>query len=631
MNYSKTLMFSAAILLAILLIAPQNAISSPYNSVKDAQWIRYGTSPLIQTGPPGSWDSAHIVVDSVIIVNNVYHLFYWGSSEGTTAWNEGHATSPDGIHWVKDVRNPIMANALGFYLVYEDNLFKAWYTDTSGWYTIRYATSVDGSNWQIGWPYPVLQTTPGSWDSNGLRAGPILHNASGYSMWYCGTPDDVTWSTGLAVSQDGINWTKYPGNPVISNDPNVQWRSQRILPMSILKTSEELIMWFLGSDLITQRIGVAISIDGKAWTASNLPVFDIGPFGSWDSLSLSYSAILPIDNSLWMWYSGTNATFHYQIGLATTATTPSPPTDVMARPGISNVTLTWNPPLDDGGLSIIQYQVFRRDTSQNEVFLTSVHSTTFIDTHLNNGTRYYYTIVAINGLGPSQFSEEVNAKTPTLPSAPTWITTVPGNNLINMTWSIPDDGGDDISHYCLYRGETVNSMTLLANVSGTSYSDHGVMNGVLFHYKVSAINGLGAGQPSAVLSTSARTIPGSIIDAISLDGDGIVSVSWIQPNDDGGSNITGYKIYRGTSSNSESYLITVNSTSFVDRNVTNGQTYYYRVSATNAAGDGPLSIELRSLPSKPIDMMLIALAALIVVAIAAGVMIILFITKHNRK
>jgi hypothetical protein len=77
-------------------------------------------------------------------------------------------------------------------------------------------------------------------------------------------------------------------------------------------------------------------------------------------------------------------------------------------------------------------------------------------------------------------------------------------------------------------------------------------------------------------------------------------------------------------------LIIINSTSFVDRNVTNGQSYYYKVSASNAAGEGPLSIELRALPSKPLDLTTAVLIVLVAIVIATSV-IVLFMAKHNRR
>src|SRR5262249_42189371 len=76
--------------------------------------------------------------------------------------------------------------------------------------------------------------------------------------------------------------------------------------------------------------------------------------------------------------------------------------------------------------------------------------------------------------------------------------------------------------------------------------------------------------------------PPSAPAVIGRAGNGLVRLSWSAPSD-GGSPITGYKVYRGTTSGGESLLASLgNVLSYVDTNVTNGTTYYFTVSAVNA-------------------------------------------------
>ena len=78
-----------------------------------------------------------------------------------------------------------------------------------------------------------------------------------------------------------------------------------------------------------------------------------------------------------------------------------------------------------------------------------------------------------------------------------------------------------------------------------------------------------------------------------------MTLGWSAPSDDGGSAITEYKIYRGTSSGGESYLtsVSVPTTYYKDTTVTNGQTYYYQVSAVNYVGEGEKSNEKSAAPA----------------------------------
>jgi len=67
--------------------------------------------------------------------------------------------------------------------------------------------------------------------------------------------------------------------------------------------------------------------------------------------------------------------------------------------------------------------------------------------------------------------------------------------------------------------------------------------------------------------------------------------------DNGGSPITNYKVYRGTVSGGESFLVQLgNVLSHLDSGLANGQSYYYDVSAVNAVGEGQPSNEASATP-----------------------------------
>jgi hypothetical protein len=76
-------------------------------------------------------------------------------------------------------------------------------------------------------------------------------------------------------------------------------------------------------------------------------------------------------------------------------------------------------------------------------------------------------------------------------------------------------------------------------------------------------------------------------------GAGHVSLSWTA--------VTGaerYGVYRGNASNAETLFATVTGqTTYDDTSVTNGTTYFYKVAASNANGDGPLSNEVSATPT----------------------------------
>ena len=72
-------------------------------------------------------------------------------------------------------------------------------------------------------------------------------------------------------------------------------------------------------------------------------------------------------------------------------------------------------------------------------------------------------------------------------------------------------------------------------------------------------------------------------------GDGRVTLFWDEPLSDGGSLITGYKVYRGTTTANLGFLATSPYPWHNDQDLTNGVAYHYQVSAVNGAGESPRS------------------------------------------
>jgi len=82
-----------------------------------------------------------------------------------------------------------------------------------------------------------------------------------------------------------------------------------------------------------------------------------------------------------------------------------------------------------------------------------------------------------------------------------------------------------------------------------------------------------------------------------MEGNNVNHLNWTTPSN-GGSAISGYKVYRGTASGGEALLTSVGAVnSFDDTGVSNGTTYYYRLSAVNAKGEGDTSNEISLKPA----------------------------------
>jgi predicted GH43/DUF377 family glycosyl hydrolase len=84
-------------------------------SIDGATWNKDTIhSPVLDIGDPGKWDDWGVVCPAVVFVNGIYHMWYVGKSDAD-AYLIGHATSPDGVNWDKDTANPVLGLTLGFF------------------------------------------------------------------------------------------------------------------------------------------------------------------------------------------------------------------------------------------------------------------------------------------------------------------------------------------------------------------------------------------------------------------------------------------------------------------------------------------------------------------------------------
>jgi fibronectin type 3 domain-containing protein len=229
--------------------------------------------------------------------------------------------------------------------------------------------------------------------------------------------------------------------------------------------------------------------------------------------------------------------------------------------------------------------------------------TSFNDPNVLNGVTYWYQVTA---LGESVRSNQLSAMPVGQPPPPTLDLASGNDGFVTIAWGDPPaDGGAPITGCKVYRGTSPGNETLLVPPLGVvnTYTDQAVSNGTIYYDKVSAVNSFGESAKSnerAVMPATPATAPGAPTLAVPTAGNGTVSLSWSTPGSDGRATITGYRIYRGTSSGNETLLQTVDAVNaFVDTFASNGTTYYYEVAATNSIGESAKSNERTATPSVP--------------------------------
>lgn len=182
------------------------------------------------------------------------------------------------------------------------------------------------------------------------------------------------------------------------------------------------------------------------------------------------------------------------------------------------------------------------------------------------------------------------------PSEPLNVTATagPGGGEISVAWDAPAVSDVPITDYRIYRGTEDGAEIALTTVSAEnrSFTDVGLGNGATLFYRVRALNAAGEGPLSTSASATTFSPPGAPTNLSASVGPAIggTTLSWGAPTSDGGAPVTGYRVYRGTLLVDEGLVAEVgNVLTYVDGTCPLGELCFWRLSAVNAAGEGPLS------------------------------------------
>ncbi|HET6385284.1 MAG TPA: fibronectin type III domain-containing protein [Armatimonadota bacterium] len=267
-----------------------------------------------------------------------------------------------------------------------------------------------------------------------------------------------------------------------------------------------------------------------------------------------------------------------------------PPMNLTAVAGDTTVTLNWDPVPGTG----VTYNVKRSLVSGKEaVIQANVSGTSYTDTGRTNGTTYYYTVSANVGGLESPDSNEVSATPLPKPSAPTNLTAVPGDMTVTLSWTAAS-GADT---YNIERSTSPGTETSYKTlVTGTTFTDTGLTNGTTYYYTVSGVNGAGEGPVSNEASATPLPPPSAPSGlTATLTAKDTVTLTWT-----GSTTAVSYNVKRGTAAGKETTIKSgVTGTSYVDTGLTEGQTYYYIVTAVNLGGEGTPSNEVSITPPLP--------------------------------
>lgn len=274
---------------------------------------------------------------------------------------------------------------------------------------------------------------------------------------------------------------------------------------------------------------------------------------------------------------------------------PAAPTGLVATAGNTQVSLGW---LDNTETDLDRYRVCRATVPGGPyTLIATVTVSEYVATGLSNGTAYYFIVIAVDDFGNESVDSAEVSSIPvappggdvTPPAVPTGLVATAGDRQISLNWD--NSGASDFANFKVYRAPSLaGSYVLIVTRTVSDYINTGLTNGTPYYYKVSAVDSSGneSAQSSAVTATPVgvpgdTTPPAAPTGLTATASDRAVALDWA---DSGAGDFSHYRVYRSlTSGGSYSFIATRTVSNHTDGTLTNGITYFYRVTTVDISGN----------------------------------------------
>ncbi len=279
---------------------------------------RDGGGPVLEVGAAGGWEADTVMMPAVAPHDGGYLMLYGGRG---LDYQIGAAWSDDGIGWDRLADEPVIPAGIGgadwaadstngpAVLATADGLI-AWFQGAVDEHSvIGGATSDDGVSWTLLSGDPVLAAgDEEAWDRGSVAHPAVVDRGGAFEMWYASGAADGELRLGHAVSADGVEWTRYCGNPVFSALGEGSWEHSATKSPEVWHDGQLYHLLFSAGGSSAWQVGHAVSVDGLRWARSgDDPVLPAGAEGAWDDGATINAFALAEPDGVTVWYSGVPA------------------------------------------------------------------------------------------------------------------------------------------------------------------------------------------------------------------------------------------------------------------------------------------------------------------------------------
>ena len=246
-----------------------------------------------------------------------------------------------------------------------------------------------------------------------------------------------------------------------------------------------------------------------------------------------------------------------------------------AAPSLSISRVNGKPKLSWKAVSgATKYWIYRSTDGKNFKYYDSTTKTSYTNSGAASGTKYYYKVKAVAVVnGKNVASSYSYAKSLVCTPATPNVSITSANGKPKLSWNAVNGA----TKYWVYRSTDGKNFKYYDSTAKTTYTNNSTTVGTRYYYKVKAVvvdNGTSYGSAfssskSMVVRTAAPTLK-------TVAPEGTPSLSWNAVN-----GATKYWVYRSTDGKEFKYYDSTTKTSYTNKSVDAGKTYYYKVKAVN--------------------------------------------------
>ncbi|MGA1872434.1 MAG: fibronectin type III domain-containing protein [Thermoplasmatota archaeon] len=264
---------------------------------------------------------------------------------------------------------------------------------------------------------------------------------------------------------------------------------------------------------------------------------------------------------------------------------PSAPAISSFESGAHTINLSWVPPLQDGGVPLTGYTIEIRQEGDIEWDRVYEEGNDHEFFGLSQGMTYDLRVRAVNSLTEGPPTDIVKILVGEPPEEPRDLRVESLKPEVRVKWSPRPQIALPVIGYKIYMKIGEDDPFVYGTVDRDTFEIiiDDIIQGVEYSFAVSSFNVIGEGKMTVFKSIVPISNPEPVpLVWISDVGESMVEISWTAPLFDGGAEVTGYTIFKGTTPEAPNQLATgITGLTYIDEDVITGRTYYYRIRAEN--------------------------------------------------